>query len=42
MRWVMLAGGSPWPAGRVGHETLSEVVRTVLLTCWNTASFSSL
>ena len=39
VRWFMLAGGSPWSARRVGHETLSEVVRKVLLTYWNTASF---
>ncbi|MCW2677447.1 MAG: ileS, partial [Modestobacter sp.] len=26
VRWFMLAGGSPWSARRVGHETLSEVV----------------
>ena len=37
VRWFMLAGGSPWSARRVGHETLSEVVRKVLLTYWNTA-----
>jgi isoleucyl-tRNA synthetase len=42
VRWFMLAGGSPWGARRVGHETLSEVVRKVLLTYWNTASFFTL
>ncbi len=42
VRWFMLAGGSPWQARRVGHATLSEVVRKVLLTYWNTASFFSL
>ncbi|SCX50264.1 Isoleucyl-tRNA synthetase [Klenkia marina] len=42
VRWFMLAGGSPWQARRVGHETLSEVVRKVLLTYWNTASFFTL
>ncbi len=42
VRWFMLAGGSPWQARRVGHVTLSEVVRKVLLTYWNTASFFSL
>ncbi|CCG03141.1 isoleucine--tRNA ligase [Blastococcus saxobsidens] len=42
VRWFMLAGGSPWSARRVGHETLSEVVRKVLLTYWNTASFCTL
>jgi isoleucyl-tRNA synthetase len=42
VRWFMLAGGSPWSARRVGHESLSEVVRKVLLTYWNTASFFTL
>jgi isoleucyl-tRNA synthetase len=42
VRWFMLAGGSPWSARRVGHETLSEVGRKVLLTYWNTASFFTL
>jgi isoleucyl-tRNA synthetase len=42
VRWFMLAGGSPWSARRVGHETLSEVVRKVLLTYWNTATFFTL
>src|SRR4029078_6157193 len=41
-RWCILAGASPWSARRVGHETLSEVVRKVLLTYWNTASFFTL
>ncbi|RBY77162.1 isoleucine--tRNA ligase [Geodermatophilus sp. TF02-6] len=42
VRWFMLAGGSPWSARRIGHEILSEVVRKVLLTYWNTASFFTL
>ncbi|MDT0276890.1 isoleucine--tRNA ligase [Blastococcus sp. DSM 46792] len=42
VRWFMLASGSPWSARRIGHETLSEVVRKVLLTYWNTASFFTL
>ena len=42
VRWFMLASGSPWLPRRVGHATLSEVVRKVLLTYWNTASFLSL
>ncbi|PSL04213.1 isoleucyl-tRNA synthetase [Haloactinopolyspora alba] len=42
VRWFMLASGSPWLARRVGDATLSEVVRKVLLTYWNTASFLSL
>ncbi|MDP9408544.1 MAG: isoleucine--tRNA ligase [Actinomycetota bacterium] len=39
VRWFMLAGGSPWSARRVGDGALSEVVRTLLLTYWNTVSF---
>ena len=39
VRWLMLAGGSPWMDRRVGHEPLEEIVRKVLLTYWNTASF---
>ncbi|MBX6371190.1 MAG: isoleucine--tRNA ligase [Acidothermus sp.] len=39
LRWFMLASGSPWVARRVGHDALDEVVRKVLLTYWNTASF---
>ena len=42
VRWFMLAGGSPWSARRVGHETLYEIVRKVLLTYWYTASFFTL
>jgi isoleucyl-tRNA synthetase len=38
----MLTGGSPWSARRIGDEVLEEVVRKVLLTYWNTASFLSL
>jgi isoleucyl-tRNA synthetase len=39
VRWLMLCGGNPWSARRVGHETLDEIVRKVLLTYWNTAAF---
>jgi isoleucyl-tRNA synthetase len=39
VRWLMLAGGSPWMDRRVGHENVEEVVRKVLLTYYNTASF---
>ncbi|HMA47328.1 MAG TPA: class I tRNA ligase family protein, partial [Frankiaceae bacterium] len=39
VRWLMLAGGSPWADRRVSHEALDEIVRKVLLTYWNTASF---
>jgi isoleucyl-tRNA synthetase len=42
VRWFMLASGSPWQARKVGHGTIQEVVRKVLLTYWNTASFLSL
>jgi isoleucyl-tRNA synthetase len=39
VRWYMLAAGSPWSARRIGDEMIEEVVRKVLLTYWNTASF---
>jgi len=42
VRWFMAAGGSPWQARRVGHGTISDVVRKTLLTYWNTVSFQSL
>ena len=42
VRWLMLAGGSPWSDRRIGHEPLEEIVRKVLLTWWNTASFFNL
>jgi isoleucyl-tRNA synthetase len=42
VRWFMLASGSPWLPRRVGHATIQEGVRKVLLTYWNTASFLSL
>ncbi|WP_026875638.1 isoleucine--tRNA ligase [Jiangella gansuensis] len=42
VRWFMLASGSPWLPRRVGHANLQEIVRKVLLTYWNTASFLSL
>jgi isoleucyl-tRNA synthetase len=42
LRWVMLCQGNPWAARRVGHENLGEVVRSLLLTYWNTASFLTL
>jgi isoleucyl-tRNA synthetase len=42
LRWLMLAGGSPWQNRRVGHEQVEDVVRKVLLTYWNTAAFHSL
>ena len=42
VRWYMFAAGSPWTARRVGHDTISEVVRKTLLTYWNTVSFLAL
>ncbi len=42
VRWFMLAAGSPWQARRVSHEAIDDVVRRILLTYWNTASFQSL
>ncbi|MHB8452284.1 MAG: isoleucine--tRNA ligase [Mycobacteriales bacterium] len=39
VRWLMLATGNPWTTRRVGHAALDEVVRKVLLTYWNSASF---
>jgi isoleucyl-tRNA synthetase len=39
LRWFMLTSGTPWAARRVGHGSLDEVVRKLLLTYWNTASF---
>src|SRR5205085_6292601 len=34
VRWLMLAGGSPWGDRRVGHEAIEEIVRKILLTYW--------
>ncbi|MDQ4008276.1 MAG: isoleucine--tRNA ligase [Actinomycetota bacterium] len=42
VRWFMAAGGSPWSARRVGHASIQETVRKVLLTYWNTVSFQVL
>ncbi|WP_214327803.1 isoleucine--tRNA ligase [Nonomuraea sediminis] len=42
LRWFMACSGSPWAARRVGHVALEEIVRKVLLTYWNTASFFTL
>ncbi|HEY3955480.1 MAG TPA: isoleucine--tRNA ligase [Streptosporangiaceae bacterium] len=39
LRWFFAATGSPWSARRLGHSALDEIVRKVLLTYWNTASF---
>ncbi|NLI86250.1 MAG: isoleucine--tRNA ligase [Propionibacterium sp.] len=42
VRWFMAAGGSPWSSRRVGHGTITETVRKVLLTYWNSVSFLAL
>ncbi|MBO0836565.1 MAG: isoleucine--tRNA ligase, partial [Actinobacteria bacterium] len=39
VRWFFAASGSPWATRRIGDVVLSEIVRKVLLTYWNTASF---
>ncbi|HEX2176634.1 MAG TPA: isoleucine--tRNA ligase, partial [Nocardioidaceae bacterium] len=39
VRWFMAASGSPWAARRIGHATIQETVRKVLLTYWNTVAF---
>jgi isoleucyl-tRNA synthetase len=39
LRWYMAATGQPWAARRVGDAALEEIIRKVLLTYWNTASF---
>ncbi|HEY7013303.1 MAG TPA: isoleucine--tRNA ligase [Streptosporangiaceae bacterium] len=39
VRWFFAAAGSPWATRKIGHSTLEEIVRKVLLTYWNTVSF---
>ena len=39
VRWFMACSGSPWSARRVGHASIQETVRKVLLTYWNTVAF---
>jgi isoleucyl-tRNA synthetase len=39
LRWFFLASGSPWSARKIDPGVLDEIVRKVLLTYWNTASF---
>ena len=39
VRWFMASAGSPWVARRVGHTSIQEIVRKVLLTYWNTVAF---
>ncbi|MDO5500711.1 MAG: isoleucine--tRNA ligase, partial [Propionibacteriaceae bacterium] len=42
VRWFMACSGSPWMARRVGHASIQETVRKVLLTFWNSVSFQAL
>jgi len=42
VRWFMATSGSPWSARRISHAALDDIVRKVLLTYWNTASFFTL
>jgi isoleucyl-tRNA synthetase len=42
LRWFFACSGSPWAARRLSPDALSEIVRKVLLTYWNTASFFTL
>jgi isoleucyl-tRNA synthetase len=42
VRWFMAAGGSPWASRRVGHQTITETVRKVLMTYLNTVSFQTI
>jgi isoleucyl-tRNA synthetase len=39
VRWFFAASGSPWGQRRIGPHVLDEIIRKVLLTYWNTASF---
>jgi isoleucyl-tRNA synthetase len=39
VRWFFAVSGSPWATRRIGDAVLAEIVRKVLLTYWNTASF---
>jgi len=39
LRWFFAATGSAWATRRLSVEALGEIVRKVLLTYWNTASF---
>ena len=39
VRWFFAASGSPWATRKIGAAALEEIVRKVLLTYWNTASF---
>jgi isoleucyl-tRNA synthetase len=38
-RWLLLTGGSPWQARRIGVHMIQESLRKYLMTLWNTYSF---
>jgi isoleucyl-tRNA synthetase len=42
VRWFFAAAGSPWSTRKISPAVLEEIVRKVLLTYWNTASFLAL
>lgn len=42
LRWFMACSGSPWAPRRVGPGPLEAIVRKILMTYWNTASFFTL
>ncbi len=42
LRWFMACSGSPWSARRIGDAALTDIVRKVLLTYWNTVAFQAL
>ena len=42
VRWFFAVSGSPWATRKIGPGVLEEIVRKVLLTYWNTASFQVL
>ena len=39
VRWFFAASGSPWSTRKISGGVLAEIVRKVLLTYWNAASF---
>jgi isoleucyl-tRNA synthetase len=39
VRWFFAVSGSPWSTRKISDAVLAEIVRKVLLTYWNTASF---
>jgi isoleucyl-tRNA synthetase len=38
-RWLLLTGGNPWQARKVGVHMIQESLRKHLMTLWNTYSF---